>query len=144
MAFLRVVRPAVIRRAVVATPQRAAFSGSVRVWSGKEDRLRKSLFHRGSEARRRYFASFISSIAARLVPPALLRLHTIILTEDHRTNLLFITDHEGRKEEIQEHKSDSLNKAEKGKGQWKDELASNSESIVCNFPHSSPASTNTC
>lgn len=39
-------------------------------------------------------------------------------------------DHEGRKEEIEEHKSDSLNKAGKGKGEWKDELASNSESIV--------------
>ncbi|KAF2496396.1 hypothetical protein BU16DRAFT_459538 [Lophium mytilinum] len=37
---------------------------------------------------------------------------------------------EGRAEEIDEHKSDALKKQKEGKGEWKDALASDSESIV--------------
>ncbi|KAF2706760.1 hypothetical protein K504DRAFT_66081 [Pleomassaria siparia CBS 279.74] len=37
---------------------------------------------------------------------------------------------EGREHEIQQEKEDSLKKQKEGKGQWKDGLASDSESIV--------------
>ncbi|OJD37733.1 mitochondrial carrier protein pet8 protein [Diplodia corticola] len=37
---------------------------------------------------------------------------------------------EGRPQEVEEHKQDSLKKSKEGKGHWKDELASDSESIV--------------
>ncbi|KAK4962307.1 hypothetical protein LTR28_004564 [Elasticomyces elasticus] len=37
---------------------------------------------------------------------------------------------EGRAEEAEHHKQDQLQKQKEGKGQWKDELASDSESIV--------------
>ena len=40
------------------------------------------------------------------------------------------TGKEGRAEEIQAEKEDSLKKHKEGKGHWKDELASDSESIV--------------
>jgi hypothetical protein len=40
-------------------------------------------------------------------------------------------DHEGRAEDVEHHKQDLLKKQKEGKGHWKDELASNSESIVC-------------
>ncbi|OCK82632.1 hypothetical protein K432DRAFT_380244 [Lepidopterella palustris CBS 459.81] len=38
--------------------------------------------------------------------------------------------HEGRAQEIDQHKEDLLKKQKEGKGHWKDELASDSESIV--------------
>jgi len=38
--------------------------------------------------------------------------------------------HEGRHEEIDKHTRDNLEKQKEGKGQWKDELASESESAV--------------
>jgi hypothetical protein len=41
------------------------------------------------------------------------------------------TDTDGRAEDIEYHKQDQLNKKKQGKQHWKDELASNSESIVC-------------
>jgi hypothetical protein len=41
---------------------------------------------------------------------------------------------EGRAEEIQFEKEDLLKKQKDGKGHWKDELASDSESIVCLLP----------
>lgn len=37
---------------------------------------------------------------------------------------------EGRDQEVEYHKEDLLKKQKEGKGHWKDELASNSESIV--------------
>ncbi|TID21331.1 putative mitochondrial carrier protein pet8 [Venturia nashicola] len=37
---------------------------------------------------------------------------------------------EGRSEEIEHHKQDSLKKVKEGSAEWKDALASNSESIV--------------
>jgi len=37
---------------------------------------------------------------------------------------------ENRSEEIEHHKQDLLNKHKEGKGHWKDELASNSESVI--------------
>jgi len=37
---------------------------------------------------------------------------------------------EGRAEEIEHHKQDALKKQKDGKGHWKDELASSSESII--------------
>ncbi|KAK3623105.1 hypothetical protein LTR56_021775 [Elasticomyces elasticus] len=37
---------------------------------------------------------------------------------------------EGRSEEVEAHKQDQLQKQKEGKGHWKDELASDSESIV--------------
>jgi len=37
---------------------------------------------------------------------------------------------EGRDEEIEHHKHDSLRKQKDGQGHWKDELSSNSESII--------------
>ncbi|KAK4574497.1 hypothetical protein LTR86_001338 [Recurvomyces mirabilis] len=37
---------------------------------------------------------------------------------------------EGRPEEVEAHKQDQLQKQKEGKGHWKDELASDSESIV--------------
>ncbi|KAF4306243.1 hypothetical protein GTA08_BOTSDO05042 [Botryosphaeria dothidea] len=37
---------------------------------------------------------------------------------------------EDRPEEVERHKQDSLKKTREGKGQWKDELASDSESII--------------
>ncbi|KAL1634876.1 hypothetical protein SLS56_001957 [Neofusicoccum ribis] len=37
---------------------------------------------------------------------------------------------EGRPDEIERHKQDALKKSKEGKGHWKDELASDSESIV--------------
>jgi hypothetical protein len=40
------------------------------------------------------------------------------------------TGKEGRAEEIQAEKDDLLKKQKEGKGHWKDELASDSESIV--------------
>jgi len=40
------------------------------------------------------------------------------------------TDHDGRAEEAEHHKQDQLQKQKEGKGHWKDELASDSESIV--------------
>lgn len=40
------------------------------------------------------------------------------------------TDTEGRAEEIEAHKQDALKAKKEGKQEWKDELASNSESIV--------------
>jgi len=43
---------------------------------------------------------------------------------------LWKTDTEGRAEEIEHHKQDALKKQKDGKGHWKDELASSSESIV--------------
>ena len=39
-------------------------------------------------------------------------------------------DQEGRAEEAEHHKQDGLKKQKEGKGQWKDELASDSESAV--------------
>ena len=36
-----------------------------------------------------------------------------------------------RKKAIDEHKDDQLNKQKEGKGHWKGELSSNSESAVC-------------
>ncbi|EKG19375.1 hypothetical protein MPH_03238 [Macrophomina phaseolina MS6] len=38
--------------------------------------------------------------------------------------------HEGRPEEVEQHKQDLLKKTKEGKGHWKDELASDSESII--------------
>ncbi|KAI9713083.1 MAG: hypothetical protein M1820_001068 [Bogoriella megaspora] len=38
--------------------------------------------------------------------------------------------HEGRAEEAEAHKQDQLRKQKEGKGHWKDELASDSESII--------------
>jgi len=43
-------------------------------------------------------------------------------------------DSEGRAEEIDHHKDDMLKKQKEGKGHWKEELASSSESIVCLLP----------
>ncbi|KAK8193071.1 uncharacterized protein BKA78DRAFT_294491 [Phyllosticta capitalensis] len=40
------------------------------------------------------------------------------------------TDQEGRAEEAEAHKQDQLRKQKQGKGHWKDELASDSESAV--------------
>ncbi|KAB2577494.1 putative mitochondrial carrier protein pet8 protein [Lasiodiplodia theobromae] len=37
---------------------------------------------------------------------------------------------EGRHQEVEEHKQDLLKKSKEGKGHWKDELASDSESII--------------
>ncbi|TKA49977.1 hypothetical protein B0A49_12860 [Cryomyces minteri] len=39
-------------------------------------------------------------------------------------------NHEGRAEEAEHHKQDQLKKQKEGKGHWKDELASDSESII--------------
>jgi hypothetical protein len=39
-----------------------------------------------------------------------------------------------RKGEIDHHKDDQLNKQKEGKGHWKEELASNSESAVRSVP----------
>ncbi|KAF2813510.1 uncharacterized protein BDZ99DRAFT_258058 [Mytilinidion resinicola] len=38
--------------------------------------------------------------------------------------------HEGRADEIDEHKADALKKQKEGKGEWKDALATDSESII--------------
>jgi hypothetical protein len=43
---------------------------------------------------------------------------------------LFVIDQEGRAEEAEHHKQEQLKKQEQGKGQWVDELASDSESAV--------------
>ena len=40
-------------------------------------------------------------------------------------------DAEDRKAKIDEHKHDQLSKQKEGKGHWKGELGSNSESAVC-------------
>jgi hypothetical protein len=45
-----------------------------------------------------------------------------------------LVDKEGRSEEIEHHKQDSLKKVKEGTADWKDALASNSESIVWLFP----------
>jgi len=50
---------------------------------------------------------------------------------DFAENTCPSTDHEGRAEEAEFHKQDQLQKQKEGKGHWKDELASDSESIVC-------------
>ena len=42
----------------------------------------------------------------------------------------FPTDNEDRAEEAEFHKQDQLQKQKEGKGQWKDELASDSESML--------------
>nr|POE51914.1 hypothetical protein CFP56_26121 [Quercus suber] len=42
----------------------------------------------------------------------------------------FSADNEGRAEEAEAHKQDQLAKQKQGKGEWKDALASDSESIV--------------
>lgn len=39
-------------------------------------------------------------------------------------------DAEHRNSEVEYHKRDSISKAKQGKGEWKEELASSSESIV--------------
>jgi len=39
-------------------------------------------------------------------------------------------DAQGRSDEVEHHKQDQLQKQKEGKGHWKDELASNSESII--------------
>lgn len=49
-----------------------------------------------------------------------------------------LADNEGRAEEAEHHKQDQLQKQKEGKGHWKDELASDSESIV--RPTTSPDS----
>jgi len=41
-----------------------------------------------------------------------------------------LADNEDRAEEAEHHKQDQLQKQKEGKGHWKDELASDSESIV--------------
>jgi len=41
-----------------------------------------------------------------------------------------LTDHEGRAEEAEAHKQEQLQKQKEGKGEWVDELASDSESAV--------------
>lgn len=41
-----------------------------------------------------------------------------------------IADSEGRAEEVEKHKQEQLRAQKEGKGQWKDELASDSESII--------------
>ncbi|KAK1808016.1 hypothetical protein LTR12_017622 [Friedmanniomyces endolithicus] len=41
-----------------------------------------------------------------------------------------LVDNENRGEEAEAHKQDQLRKQKEGKGHWKDELASDSESIV--------------
>jgi hypothetical protein len=43
-------------------------------------------------------------------------------------------DNENRRQEVEHHKQDQLQKQKEGKGHWKDELASNSESIVRLLP----------
>lgn len=40
-------------------------------------------------------------------------------------------DDDERKAKIDHHKDDQLNKQKEGKGHWKSELSSNSESAVC-------------
>ncbi|KIW64399.1 hypothetical protein PV04_09334 [Phialophora macrospora] len=47
----------------------------------------------------------------------------LALSEDHAHN-------EGRAEDIDRHKADSLDKAKTGRGEWKPELASQSEQIT--------------
>lgn len=42
---------------------------------------------------------------------------------------VFALDEEGRDEKIEKHKQDSINKAKNGNGEWKPELASQSEQI---------------
>jgi hypothetical protein len=44
-----------------------------------------------------------------------------------------ITDEGNRREEIEGHKNDQLNKQKDGRGEWKGELGSNSENAVCLF-----------
>lgn len=47
------------------------------------------------------------------------------------TLLTALSDQEGRAQEAEHHKQDQLQKQREGKGHWKEELASDSESIVC-------------
>ncbi|EXJ84551.1 hypothetical protein A1O3_05220 [Capronia epimyces CBS 606.96] len=54
------------------------------------------------------------------------------LSEDH---LLEHEDNEDRHHEIDRHKSDSVEKAKTGKGEWKPELASSSEQSVHGDKH---------
>ena len=51
-----------------------------------------------------------------------------------------LVDNENRGEEAEAHKQDQLRKQKEGKGHWKDELASDSESIVGPPFHSRPLS----
>jgi hypothetical protein len=60
-------------------------------------------------------------------------------TEEAKLTSNQSTDHEGRAEEIEEHKQDLLKKKQEGKQHWKDELASNSESIVRLLLHLTPS-----
>ena len=46
------------------------------------------------------------------------------------TNLAIIVDDDGRAQKIDDHKADSLEKAKTGQGEWKPELASQSEQIT--------------
>ncbi|KAF2428902.1 hypothetical protein EJ08DRAFT_650874 [Tothia fuscella] len=55
---------------------------------------------------------------------------TISSTAQRRAGQEDALHKEGRKEEIEHHKQDQLKKQEQGQGHWKDELASNSESII--------------
>jgi hypothetical protein len=46
------------------------------------------------------------------------------------------TDSENRGEEVEKKKQEQLQKQKEGKGHWEEQLASDSESIVRQYPHS--------
>lgn len=89
--------------------QRAGFHASIARPAGKESKLRKPT-HLIAFSRREDIKK--------------------IKKENRVVANLLETDHEGRADEVESEKQDSLNKQKEGKGQWKEDLASDSESIV--------------
>jgi hypothetical protein len=51
--------------------------------------------------------------------------------KSRRTDVAYPVDQENRAQEAERHKQEQLKDQKDGKGKWSDELASNSESIVC-------------
>jgi hypothetical protein len=47
-----------------------------------------------------------------------------------------MADSEGRAEEVEKKKQENLSKQKEGKGHWEEQLASDSESAVCDLPTS--------
>src|SRR5436190_2146374 len=102
MSPLRQLTPLSSRSPIAGViAQRARFSTSASRWSGKESKLGMSLLRESCQ------------LVSSFEPP-----------------LICATDHEGRAEEVESHKQDSLKKQKAGNPEWKDQLASDSESIV--------------
>ncbi|KAI9794403.1 MAG: hypothetical protein M1816_005472 [Peltula sp. TS41687] len=70
-----------------------------------------------------------SSSTLRVASPSPLPIRTI-QSSAVRFTLKESRDKEGIEEDIEHHKQDLLKKQEEGKGHWKEELASESESVV--------------